>query len=198
MRAIALQDVVALRHQLERGTDLIQAFPLTLGARTAADGLWRFYSESWPGEGITWWNSLSPWRCHWKSFLPANLYTLAEDIFGNQLFIVPGRDETYLLNHENAEFQSLYVSPVDLISNVLESGIDWIDFYADGSLAIARAFGEVPDDFHLHWTTPLILGGSLTLANVTLVSRDSHHIGHAKLWAQLSGLPAGTSIIRRG
>ena len=75
--------------------------------------------------------------------------------------------------------------------------IDWIDFYSDGSLQIARGFGVVPEDSHLHWTTPLVLGGSVNLANLGIVPRDKHHVGHAKLWAQVSGLPPGTEVVTR-
>jgi hypothetical protein len=198
MKALSHEHIVGLRAQLDRGVALNIALPSALEATQTAGGLWRFYSSSWPGQGINWWNSDSPWRVHWQRFLPQSLFSFAEDVFGNQLFVIPGRDEAYLLNHENAECHGLHVGPSDLLSNVLESGIDWIDFYGDGSLQVARDFGAVPDDSNLHWTTPLILGGSVWRANVSIVPRDQHHVGHAKLWAQISGLPSGTAVIPRG
>jgi hypothetical protein len=189
------EHVAALRAQLDRGTLLSAALPSALGRVRTSDGLWRFYSDIWPGQGLEWWNSESPWKIHWQRFLPQGLFSFAEDVFGNQLVVIAGYEEVYLLNHENAEGHTLYVNPVELLSSVVESGIDWIDFYANGSLRIAREFGVVPEGSHLHWTAPLILGGSVTCDNLSVVPRDQHHIGHAKLWAQISQLPAGTQII---
>jgi hypothetical protein len=192
MAALSREHIAALRAQLDRGVPSNIAVPSAVGGTQTAEGLWRLYSGSWPGKGIDWWNSESPWRVHWQRFLPQSLFSIAEDIFGNQLIVIPGRDAVYLLNHETSECHSLYVCPFELLSSVLETGIDWIDFYTDGSLQVARDFGPIPDDSHLHWTTPLTLGGPVTRANISLVPRDQHHAGHAKLWAQMSSLPPGT------
>lgn len=197
MISLSSEHIAALRAQLDRGIAPNKGLPSALGATQTADGLWRFYSDSWPGQGIGWWNSESPWRLHWGRFLPLGLFSFAEDVFGNQLVNIAGRSEVYLLNHENAECHSLYVNPGELLSTVTGSGIDWIDFYSDGSLQVARGFGVVPEDSHLHWTTPLVFGGSVNLANLSIVPRDKHHVGHAKLWAQVSGLPPGTEVATR-
>jgi hypothetical protein len=195
MSVLSHEHIVALRAQLDMGIAARSAVPEALGTARTADGLWRFYSGSWPGQGIEWWNSASPWKDHWNRFLPPGLFSFAEDVFGNQLVVIDGREEVYLLNHENAEGHTLYVGPVELLSTVVESGIDWIDFYADGSLRLARGFGAVPEDSHLHWTTPLILGGAVARDNLSVVPRDQHHVGHAKLWAQVAGLPPGTAVM---
>ena len=194
MSVLSHAQVAALREQLDRGVAAHAALPSALGGARTADGLWRFYSDAWPGRGIDWWNSASPWKVHWQWFLPPGLFSFAEDVFGNQLVLVPGRAEPYLLDHENAEVHSLYAGPVELLSSVIESGLDWIDFYSDGSLRPAREFGAIAEDDHLHWTQPLALGGPATRANLSVLPRDEHHVGHAKLWAQLSGLPPGTAV----
>jgi hypothetical protein len=195
MSLLSHEHVAALRAQLANGVAPNTALPAALGTSRNADGLWRFYSGGWPGQGIDWWNAASPWKAHWSRFLPQGIFTFAEDLFGNQLAFIAGRDAVYLLNHESGGGYVLGASSVELLSRVVESGLDWIDFYADGSLQVARGFGVVPEDSHLHWTTPLILGGAVAPDNLAIVPRDRHHVGHAKLWAQISELPPGSEVI---
>ena len=186
MNVLSREHVAALRARLDRAVALSDALPTALANVRTSDGCWwRFYSGTWPGQGVGWWNSASPWKVHWQRFLPRGLFSFAEDVFGKQLVVIAGREEAFLLDHENAECHTLYVSPVELLPSVADSGIGWIDFYANGSLKVVREFGAVPEDGHLHWTTPLFLGGAVARDNVTLVPRDPHHVGHAKLWAQV-------------
>jgi hypothetical protein len=195
MISLSVDHVAALRAYLGQGMPISDALPLALGYTQTIDSVWRCYSGSWPGQGIAWWNTESPWRLQWVRFLPQGLFSFAEDVFGNQLVIVTGRSEAYILDHETSECHSLHVAPVDLLSTVMDFGLDWIDFYADGSLQVAREFGVIPEDSHLHWNQPLILGGAVNCTNVSVVPRDQHHVGHAKLWTQISGLPPGTAIV---
>jgi hypothetical protein len=139
----------------------------------------------------------SPWKSQWKPFLPAGTFSFGEDVFGNQLALASGRDNILLWNHENSECHDLLVSPQELVRMAAESGIDWIDFYSDGSLVVARECGPVPLDAHLHWTTPLIFGCRVSRDNISLVEREPHLVGHAKLWSQVSGLPPGTTVVPR-
>jgi len=106
-------------------------------------------------------------------------------------------DNALLWNHETGEWFDLVVGPCELLKTASANGIDWIDFDADGSLAIARRQGTVSSDLHLHWTTPLILGGQVAIDNGSLVQCDPHLGGHAELWSQISGLPPGTRVITR-
>jgi hypothetical protein len=186
--------VVALNDNLKGGGRLETALPTAVGEFQTDNGLWRFYSRTWPGQGTAWWNTASPWKQSWARFLREDVFAFAEDVFGNQLVLVRGRDEVHMLNHENADSHSLLVGPSELLTTVLDSGFDWIDFYEGGVIQLARQFGEVPRDSHLHWKTPLILGGAVNKDNICLLPRDPHHIGHAKLWGQLSDLPPGTRI----
>ncbi len=150
--------------------------------------------------GIAGWNSRA-WKPLWQSFLPTGLFCFGEDVFGSQLAVVEGFKNAVLWNHENGECFNLLVSPCELLRTVLGSGLDWIDFYSEGSLAVARLYGAVPLDSHLHWTTPLILGGRVSRDNLTVVEREQHLAGHAKLWSQVGGLPIGavdlSSAIKR-
>lgn len=195
MSELSHAHIAVLRDQVNRGIALRAALPAALSGVRTAESFWKFYSVSWPGNGIDWWNSTSPWKTHWQRFLPQGLFSFAEDIFGNQLVVMNDREEVFLLNHENAVCHSLYLSPVELLSSVVESGIDWNDPYANGCVQVAREFGDVPEHSHLHWTTPLILGGSVTRENLSVVPRDQHHVGHAKLWAQISGFPPDTAVL---
>lgn len=189
--------VEQLRESLAGGVPLAQAVQQTIGDADACGGLWRFYSESWPSGGVERWNERSAWKLHWRDFLPAGAFAFGEDVFGNQLIVVPGHENALLLNHENAECSDLYCDPVTLLATVLNDGVGWIDFYSDGSLTVARRFLPLPREFHLHWTTPLILRGAVDDSNVSIVERESHLVGHAKLWAQLRGLPPGTAVTLR-
>jgi hypothetical protein len=177
------------------GVPRADALSVVIGGLDLADGLWRFYSSSWPTAGIRAWNRSAAWRQHWLRFLPEGLFCFGEDVFGNQLSLLPGSQNVFIWNHENGECHDLLVGPPDLIQTILESGLDWIDFYGDGSPNIARGFGAVPCGSHLHWVTPLILGGQVRPDNVALVEREAHLVGHAETWDQVAGLPPGRVVI---
>jgi hypothetical protein len=187
--------VARLRESLANGIPFSKASPQVIGGADACDGLWRFYSESWPAGGIRHWNEKSAWKEHWREFIPDGAFAFGEDVFGNQLIVVPEQENILLLNHENAECADLYCDPVSLLTTILKDGIDWIDVYGDGSLAVARRYGPVARESHLHWTTPLILGGIVSDSNLSTIERESHLVGHAKLWLQVRGLPPGTVVV---
>jgi hypothetical protein len=195
MNSLSLQHLTSLDQLVSGGTDLPAALPQAIGETSVCDGIWRFFSDSWPQGGVSRWNVGSTWKEHWQSILPSGLFCFGEDVFGNQLALVSGYDNALLWNHENGECFDLLVGPCELLKTALESGIDWIDFYADGSLIVARQCGAVPLDMHLDWTIPLILNGRVALDNLALLEREIHLIGHAQIWAQIAGLPPGTTVI---
>jgi len=186
--------IARLKEALEHGASVAEALQKAIGDIEACDGLWRFYSESWPPGGIRHWNSDSRWKQHWEAFLPQRAFAFGEDVFGNQLIVVPEEDGVFLWNHENGECTDLYSDPVSLLTTALKDGIDWIDLYGDGSPVVARRFGPVVRESHLHWVTPLILGGVVSDSNISVVERETHLVGHAKLWSQLRDLPPGTTV----
>ncbi len=197
MTSLTVQHVDHLDELLAGGTALRNSFPLAIGDTSTGAGVWRFFSGSWPEGGVSRWNLGSSWKSHWQSFLPPELFSFGEDVFGNQLVVVDGFENAMLWNHENGDCIDLIVPPCELLTTVLESGLDWIDFYSDGSLVVAKQHGAVPLDVHLHWTTPLILGGHVALDNLSLVQRATHLVGHGKLWSQISMLPPGATVIPR-
>jgi hypothetical protein len=197
MAPLSLQQLARLDDLLASGTAPPAAFPQAIGGTCLCDGIWRFFSDSWPEGGISRWNNESLWKVQWQARLPLGLFSLGEDVFGNQLVLVSGHENVILWNHEDGECHDLLLGPCELLRTAQESGIDWIDFYSDGSLAVARQHSSVPLDSHLHWTTPLILGGQVTSRNISLVRREPHLVGHAKLWSQVGDLPPGTTIIAR-
>lgn len=197
MTPLSSQQLIRLAGLLGSGATPALAFAQSIGGTFLCNGMWRFFSDSWPRGGITGWNVGSSWKCGWQPFLPSGLFSFGEDVFGNQLVLVSGYDKAFLWNHENGQRNDLFVKPSELLKIALDSGVDWVDFYSDGSLAVASDYGAVPLDMHLHWTTPLILGGEVSRANLCLVERESHLVGHAKLWAQVAGLPPGTTVIPR-
>lgn len=188
-------NVDRLKHALDGGLPITDALPRTIGGTVVCDGLWRFYSDSWPQGGIQRWNSSSQWKQNWSEFLPAGGIAFGEDVFGNQLMIVAGKAPVFLWDHENGECVDLIADPVELLAVSVDSGIDWIDFYENGTLAVGRRLGSVDRASHLHWTRPLTLGGDVSEANVSIVERESHLAGHADLWKQLRDLPPGTELI---
>ena len=188
MTPLTSQQLAHLDELLASGITPPVAFPKAIGGTSIDDGIWRFFSDSWPQGGILGWNVDSAWKTQWQPFLPSGLLSFGEDVFGNQLVLVDGCENVLLLNHENGECCDLLVGPSELLRTAMEHGIDWIDFYSDGSINVARQYGLVPLDMHLHWTTPLVLGGQVSANNLSLVQRDAHLVGHAKLWSQLAGV----------
>ena len=195
MTPLSLQQVTHLDELLARRMTPQAALPQAIGGTSLCDGIWRFLSVSWPQGGISGWNVGSSWKSHWRPFMPFGMFSFGEDVFGNQLVLVNGCENVLLWNHENGECCDLLVGPCALLRTALDSGIDWIDFYADRSLDVAREYGAVSLDMHLHWTTPLILGGQVARENISSVQREPHLVGHAKLWAQVSGLQPGMAVV---
>jgi hypothetical protein len=194
---LSQRDLTRLDDLLQSNLTLLEALPRCVGFTEAADGIWRFFSDSWPNNGVVGWNDGRTWKGQWAQFLPPQFFSFGEDVFGNQLALVSTCENVVLMNHENAELHDLLLGPYHLLNTVLENGVDWIDFYSDGSLDVARAHGPVSLDVHLHWTTPLILGGQIDSANLSAVERKQHLIGHAKLWAQIADLPPGSVVVPR-
>ncbi|MFO0899075.1 MAG: hypothetical protein U0836_16745 [Pirellulales bacterium] len=178
-----------MKEALEHGSPVSEALQKAIGGTEACHGLWRFYSDSWPSGGTRHWNTDSRWKQQWEAFLPQRAFAFGEDVFGNQLIVVPGEVDVFLWNHENGECTDLYSDPVGLLTTALQDGIGWIDLYGDGSLAVARRFGPVARESHLHWTTPLFLGGAVNDSNISVVEREAHLAGHAKLWSQVRSPP---------
>ncbi len=182
---LELTHLVRLNDSLNQGRPLEESLPAAIGDTAVCMGLWRFYSDSWPVGGVRHWNTNSQWKLHWSDFLPDAVFAFGEDVFGNQLMVGAENDVVTLWNHENGAFTNLYLNPVDLLTTALNDGIDWIDQYNDSSLMIARRFGPVANESHLHWTMPLFLGGNVNDSNISIVEREPHLVGHAKLWSQI-------------
>jgi len=168
-----------------------ETFPRILGGQTTGDGLWRFFTSNKIGP----WNAPKTWRGTWPELSP-ELFFFGEDIFGNQLTLKKDSENVWLWNHENGDLVDLLLDLATLLETVIQSGIDWIDFYSPEMLVVGRAkLIDVPENCHLHWTQPLLSGGSMTMANTSVVNSTMHLQGHGSLWTQLRGLPPGTEVI---
>jgi hypothetical protein len=195
MRNVAEQDCLKLRYQLSHAIPLIDALKKAIGEAQTAGGLWRFFSHLYPSGGVANWNSDSSWKREWE-LSSTQFYAFGEDLFGNQLIVRSDAENVFLWNHELGEVINLLLDPATLIETVVQSGLSWIDFYSDGSLKIGEErIMDVPAECHLHWTTPLILGGQVTVENTSIVERTLHLVGHAKLWKQLRNCDPGTIVI---
>jgi hypothetical protein len=167
-----------------------EPLPEVLGGGTVAGGLWRFFTA----EDAAKWNSPALWRGAWPFLLP-ELFFFGEDLWGNQLTLRPGSENVWLWNHENGELEDLLLDPTTLLEAVIQSGLDWIDFYSPHLLAVGRAkLLDVPENCHLHWVQPLIMGGAINVTNTSAVESAMHLRGHGKLWTQLRELPPGTEV----
>jgi len=196
MIEINSKDLVGLKNALIREPPSA-ALPKTVGDRTAGGGIWRLFSEQYPAGGILAWNSADVWRLSWPD-LPSSLLFVGEDIFGNQLTCASGCENVFLWNHENGNLTDLSLDPATLLETVLQAGLDWIDFYTPEMLAVARTrLLDVPENCHLHWTQPLILGGRVSTKNTSVLETVSHMKFHAALWAKLRDLPPGTEIVAK-
>lgn len=195
MPPITLNDIDILRRNISEDFNLVEALK-KLQAVTLAEGVWRIFSENYPPDGgIESWNNNSPWKPEWGLGKTDFLF-FGEDLFGNQLVIKLNQKSAFLWNHENGELNDLFLDVPTLLENVLTQGLAWIDFYTSEVLEIARANAcNLSPVCHLHWTTPLILGGRVSSSNISIVERCSHLIGHAKLWRRVGNMPHGTIVI---
>jgi hypothetical protein len=189
MSELLVSLIERLKGELPKGA--LEALPRLVGGSTAAGRLWRFFSP----QTVARWNTPETWRGAWPGLSP-ELFFFGEDIFGNQLTLKPGNENVWLWNHENGELVDLLLDPATLLETVIESGVDWIDFYSPQMLAVGRAkLLDVPENCHLHWTQPLILGGAVSATNTSIVENAMHLRGHGALWAQLHRLPPGTEVV---
>jgi hypothetical protein len=144
---------------------------------------------------VTTWNAASTWKQAWGLSEDA-FFAFGEDLFGNQLVIPCESESAAIWNHESGELADLLLPPLELLETCIDSGLDWIDFYAAAVLEVGRVRrGDVPEGSHLHWTTPLILGGVPLPSNTSIVERRAHLLGHAELWRQLAGLDPGAAVV---
>ncbi len=97
--------------------------------------------------------------------------------------------------HESGELFDTSLDLATLLECALSDGVSWLEVYTDEVSAIlASDAAAVPLSMHLHWTTPLVLGGRAHLDNVSFVDRAPHLVGHHQLWSQIGGLPPGASL----
>lgn len=186
--------LASLRTRASAGTPIYSALAMEVGGCEVSSGIWRIFSETYPGDGVWWWNTKSAWRLQWNDLLPVDLFAFGEDVFGNQIVGTKGGAASSLWNHENGELCDLCVDPITLLETVARDGVDWIDAYTAEMTAVARRFVPLSRGSHLHWTRPLILGGNIDAGNITIVAREPHLVGHARLWRQIHDLPPGTEI----
>lgn len=190
------EDLDPLRRLLDEGRSVHSAIESLLGGKALASGFWRIFSAAWPSGGAAAWNG-GDWRGAWAD-MSAGFYCVGEDVFGNQLALVPNGDEVYLWDHETGALNGLHLDPLALLESVVVGGVGWIDAYANGCLEIAGPrVAALPLDSHLHWVVPLALGGGVSEANLAPIERTAHLIGHAKLWRQVGGVAPGTRIVVR-
>jgi len=187
-------DRSGLANAIEGGAPAIAG---VVGGAVVEQGLWRFFSSQLPAPGgVSGWNA-GAWRRAWPRMHPF-LSFFGEDAFGNQLAIIAGNPNGFLWSHESGDLVDLELDLFSLIDSVASHGLDWIDFYNDGSLGIARRYlSSIDWGSHLHWTSPLILGGAVQSENVSVVERSAHLLGHGQLWAQVGDLPPGTDVVIR-
>ena len=174
---------------------LAEALAKHAGGHQLGEGLWRLFSEAFPAGGAAIWNSTVVWKQAWGLSVGA-FYAFGEDVFGNQLVMAKQSEAAMIWNHESGELLDLLLPPLELLETCLDSGLDWIDFYTAPMIEVGRVQRtDVPDDCHLHWTTPLILGGTVSPSNTAVLDRTQHLLGHADLWRQVAGLAPGTIVI---
>jgi hypothetical protein len=180
-----------LQHALETGAPMAVAVSSALGGLTL-DGIVRFFGADCPPGGVDAWNRAA-WRAEWA--LGGDVRCLGEDCFGNQL-LCPSSDVVAWWNHETGDTYDLEVDVVTLVSVGIDSGVRWLDCYRDidfssvESLVKALSMRE-----HLHWVTPLVLGGDRNATNLQAVERNAHMTGHAELWRKIGRLPPGTRVV---
>jgi hypothetical protein len=181
-----------LRELLESGEPIADALLAVGGRHVLFANAWRIFSSNFPAGGPEAVNA-APWRQLWR--VPA-FHPFGEDVFGNVLVLMPGLPNAHLVDHECGDVHDLQLDPVTLIEVCATDGIGWLDPYASGALEVAEAeVGTLLPDHHLHWVTPLILGGKPERGNVIALPRGQHMRGHAELWKQIRDLPPGARAV---
>jgi hypothetical protein len=97
MTPLLAEHVATLNELTLEGMVATRALPRSVGGTQACEGLWRFFSDSWPVGGAEAWNSTSSWKTAWQPYLPQGLFSFGEDVFGNQLVVVNRRENVFLL-----------------------------------------------------------------------------------------------------
>lgn len=168
----------------------------SIGDTQACSGLWRFFGQDFPiAGGISGWNAAHQWKDAWQIDAD-NVTAIGEDVFGNQLILMRNDTIAKLWDHESGEICDLLLDISELLTVVLREGLRWIDHYHNSSLDAAISFGvPAPLESHLHWRTPLVLGGPPIANNIALVERSAHLRSHAALWSRIRDLPPGSTII---
>jgi hypothetical protein len=185
-----------LETRLRQGDDLRDALRGELGGVATAGGLWRIFSEKQPDGGVIAWNAeQSPWRIAWSGQL-APFYAFGEDVFGNQLALRDPKPDApvALWDHETGTLTDLGLDALTLLRAVDEAGLDWLEPYPTEALQLGLQLAVPPND-HLHWVTPLALGGKTVAANACRLPRVQHLVGHAALWAQIHDMPSGGHVL---
>ena len=196
LKEVASTQLTELRLVFTRRGRSVEAIAEAVGGHCAGNGLWRFYSRSYPSGGIEGWNRpAAEWRQAWRG-MPGTLVFFGEDLFGNQLCLHPERDSVLLWHHESGELEDMELDLLTVLEAAETSGLSWLDVYGQEITNVAGLFrNKLKDTEHLHWTTPLVLGGAVEAANVTVLERSTHLVGHARLWDRIKDIPPGGSVI---
>jgi len=80
----------------------------------------------------------------------------------------------------------------------VEAGANGLDELPRGGARVPASEGvDLSPESHLHWVTPLFLGGAPQRSNLVTLPREQHMRGHAELWRQIGHLPPGARVIVR-
>jgi len=195
MKQFDLKALTRFQESFDTTGDVLDVVADTIGDTCTASGLWRIFGRSMPKLGIHDWNSQSLWKQHWGD-LAHDITCIGEDIFGNQLVCITETSNLLIWDHENGGLFTLNLNPQDAFEVVLKHGIGWIDFYNDKYIQVGLdRLVDLTENSHVHWTTPLILGGEIDINNTSIIDRVNHLIGHGKLWCQLQDVSLGSSVI---
>lgn len=146
MRNLSSQECLQLQHELSGSIPLTDALAKCIGETQTGGGIWRFFSTRYPNGGVSAWNSTRTWKQAWE-LAPRYFHAFGEDLFGNQLVLRADCENVFLWNHEDGRLIDLLLNPATLLETVVQSGLDWVDFYTDGSLKIGEArLVDIPND----------------------------------------------------
>jgi hypothetical protein len=172
-----------------------EVVPSILDHITLDHGFWRFFGSSNDSDPYSHaaWNAPDLWKHAWQGLASRTFW--GEDLFGNQI-LLDNQANVFLWDHENASISQTDLDLLTILETSLQHGLGWLDFYADGSHALVKnRQAELPIDSHWHWIDPKILGGPITLANLSPILRVQHMTAHGQIWMQLREIPPGTQIV---
>lgn len=143
-------------------------------------------------KGLLEWNQDDLWRKYYEG-MAENAVFFAEDVFGTQFCIRNGQIATF--DPETAAFETIAVNIKEWAQLILDDYEFWTGYKIAHDWQMQ--YGPIPIGRRLVPTTPFVLGGSYSVANVRAIDAIEGMNYRASIAVQIRDLPDGTQVTLR-